>query len=191
LWWPPAKIVGRHLGPFLASLAGTGADREPPGGGALSVEVSLEPELISRLELHRLPVSDEEDEEPTIGRVSPEDMLIVAPEDTLGEIAERMLRDDLSAALVCEYGRLIGILTTHDLIGAFAARAHPSEARARQWMTAEPITLHAASSRASAARLMRAYGIRHIPLVEHGDRPVGLLHLDEEALAVVPIGLGF
>src|SRR5262249_51230284 len=22
LWWPPAKIVGRHLGPFLASFAG-------------------------------------------------------------------------------------------------------------------------------------------------------------------------
>ena len=58
-------------------------------------------------------------------------------------------------------------------------------------MTAEPITLDAPSSRASAARLMRAYRIRHLPLVEHGDRPVGLLYLDEEVPAVMPVGLGF
>jgi hypothetical protein len=38
---------------------------------------------------------------------------------------------------------------------------------------------------------MRAYGVRHLPLVEHGDRPVRLLHLDEEAAAVMPAGLGF
>ena len=34
LWWPPAKIVGRHLAPFLASLVGTTDPRDiqsPPG----------------------------------------------------------------------------------------------------------------------------------------------------------------
>jgi len=102
-----------------------------------------------------------------------------------------MLQEELSAVLVCEYGRLVGILTTYDLVGASAARAHPAEARARQWMTAEPVTLDAQSSRAAAARLMRAYGIHHLPLVEHGESPVGLLRLDLEAPAVAPVGLGF
>jgi sulfide:quinone oxidoreductase len=192
LWWPPAKIAGRYLGPFLATLVGTSEPHVEPSGDGLAVQVSLEPDVLERLEVGRFPTTDDAPNgETELGAVSSMDMCEVAPEDTLGEIAERMLRDDLSAALVCEYGRLIGILTTHDLIGAFAARAHPSEARARQWMTAEPITLHPTSSRASAARLMRAYGIRHLPLVEPGDRPVGLLHLDEEAQTVMPIGLGF
>jgi CBS domain-containing protein len=115
----------------------------------------------------------------------------VAPEDTLGEIAERILRGDLSAVLVCEYGSVVGILTTHDLIAAFAARAHPSEARARQWMTAEPITVGVESSRGGAAQLMRTYGIHHLPVVEHGDRPVSMLHLDEELPTVAAVGLGF
>jgi CBS domain-containing protein len=115
----------------------------------------------------------------------------VAPEDTLGEVAERMLGHDVSAVLVAEYGRLIGILTTHDLMNAFAARANPSEARARQWMTAEPVTMPDGSSRVAAARVMHAFGIHHLPLVDR-DRAVALLHLDLEYTdAIVPIGLGF
>jgi sulfide:quinone oxidoreductase len=189
LWWPPAKIAGRHLGPFLATFAGHERHVARPDE-ALRVQVSLEPQFVESLDVGRVPIAALLDEDTEPGAVSSLELCEVAPEDTLGEVAERMLNDDLSAAVVCEYGRLIGILTTHDLIGAFAARVHPSEARARQWMTAEPITLDAGSTRAPAASLMRAYAIRHLPLVV-GDRPVGMLHLDEETPAVVPMGLGF
>jgi sulfide:quinone oxidoreductase len=44
LWWPPAKIVGRYLSPFLAARLGLG---EAVGGplreGAVPVEVELDP----------------------------------------------------------------------------------------------------------------------------------------------------
>jgi sulfide:quinone oxidoreductase len=39
LWWPPAKIVGRHLGPFLASHIGPWTEADPPG---VPVEVALD-----------------------------------------------------------------------------------------------------------------------------------------------------
>ena len=190
LWWPPAKIAGRHLGPFLARFAGQPEHHLESPADALAVQVALDPDVLDRLDVGRFPTRDEStDEEMDAGTVSPIAVCEVAPEDTLGEIAERMLREDVSATLVCEYGMLVGIVTTHDLIGAFAARAHPSEARARQWMTAEPITLEPGSSHAAAARLMRAYGIRHVPLVE-GDRPVGMLRLEDELPAKLPVGLG-
>jgi sulfide:quinone oxidoreductase len=44
LWWPPAKIVGRHLTPFLA--AQLGLSPEPTAGawqGAMEVEVEVDP----------------------------------------------------------------------------------------------------------------------------------------------------
>jgi CBS domain-containing protein len=193
LWWPPAKIVGRHIGPFLASLAG-GSEHslEKPEEDAVSVEVSLGPDLLANLDVRRFPAElDDEDEEAGPAGVSAQEVVLVAPEDTLGEIAEHMLEQELSAVLVSEYGQLIGILTIHDLMSAFAARAHPSEARARQWMTAEPVTIDATTTHSVAARLMRAYDIHHLPLVEH-DRPVGMLHLDlDDADASIPIGLGF
>ena len=194
LWWPPAKVVGRHIGPFLASLAG-GSERSlerPPEEEAVPVEVSLGPEFLKSLDVRRFPVElDDADEEAEPAGVSSVEVVLVAPEDTLGEVAEHLLQQELSAVLVSEYGRLIGILTTHDLMRALAARANPSEARARQWMTAEPITVDATTARSVAARLMRAHEIHHLPLVEH-DRPVGMLHLDlDHADAIIPIGLGF
>ena len=46
LWWPPAKIAGRRLAPFLAEVTGEELPDEPTlGPGVLPVEVELDPEL--------------------------------------------------------------------------------------------------------------------------------------------------
>ena len=63
---------------------------------------------------------------------------------------------DVGSALVLDYGRLIGIITARDLLRAFAGRVHASEARAREWMTAEPVAVAAAPWR--AVTLMLAHG---------------------------------
>jgi sulfide:quinone oxidoreductase len=41
LWWPPAKIVGRYLGPFLAEQLGLEAGERPPAEG-VPVEIALD-----------------------------------------------------------------------------------------------------------------------------------------------------
>jgi sulfide:quinone oxidoreductase len=43
LWWPPAKIVGRHLAPFLATHLGLSAEPPPALRDAVAVDVELEP----------------------------------------------------------------------------------------------------------------------------------------------------
>jgi sulfide:quinone oxidoreductase len=40
LWWPPAKIVGRHLAPFLAAQMHL-SESPPPNGDRLAVDVDL------------------------------------------------------------------------------------------------------------------------------------------------------
>jgi sulfide:quinone oxidoreductase len=42
LWWPPGKIVGKHLTPFLAEHAGLTAP--PPSARALAIELELDPQ---------------------------------------------------------------------------------------------------------------------------------------------------
>jgi sulfide:quinone oxidoreductase len=182
LWWPPAKIVGRYLAPFLASIA---ENEAPP------VEVELDPEAAQiGLQLER---EDGAEGERVEDFMSP-NPLIVAPEDTLAEVAERMVVRDGAAVAVAEYGRLIGILTRTDLLRAYAARAHPSEARVRQWMTAEPLTIFPGTALSAAATLMREYGINHLPVVE-GERPVGLVSMRDVlrsgAAFGTGVGLGF
>ena len=191
LWWPPTKVVGRHLAPFLASRADAAAASPGDFGEGLPIVRPLDADALARLN-GSLPTGDADDmDAPDGSHVAAVPLVVVAPEDTLGEIAERILHEGATAVLVVEFGRLVGILADSDLLRAFAARAHPSEARARQWMTAEPIALSAEASSAAAARLMRAYHIHHLPLVED-ERPVGLLHLEEEDLSAPSgVGLGF
>jgi len=42
LWWPPAKIVGRYLAPFLASKLDLSVKASRPAAGAVPVELELE-----------------------------------------------------------------------------------------------------------------------------------------------------
>jgi len=135
-------------------------------------------------------LDDADDHDSAVDELMVADPVVVAPEDTLGEAAEHLLERGMTAAAVAEYGRLIGILTVGDLVRASARRVHPSEARVRQWMTAEPVTVAPKSSVAVAARLAKAHGIRHLPVVD-GERLVGMLHLDDTLREPAAIGLGF
>ena len=54
------------------------------------------------------------------------DVLVVAPQATLGEAAGRMRELDTGSAAVADGGHLVGILTSRDLLRAFAARVHPA-----------------------------------------------------------------
>jgi hypothetical protein len=43
LWWPPAKIVGRYLAPFLGAFAGVESPPEAPAApSAVPIEVELQ-----------------------------------------------------------------------------------------------------------------------------------------------------
>ena len=192
LWWPPAKIVGHHLAPFLSSLVGIDAPARlgVRPTGAVPLEVDLDREALEESTSSRLAFDDTYEHDGSVDELMSSNPVVVAPEDTLGEVAERLLEHGATAAAVAEYGQLIGILTAGDLVRASAMRVHPSEARVRQWMTAEPVTVAASSSLTAAALLAREYGVHHLPVVE-GDRPVGMLYLDDALRqAGVPIGLG-
>jgi len=43
LWWPPNKLSGRYLAPYLSSQVGEAADVMPQGGDAIPVETPLDP----------------------------------------------------------------------------------------------------------------------------------------------------
>jgi sulfide:quinone oxidoreductase len=196
LWWPPAKIVGRHLAPFLAVVAGTGAPAEPTSAAGVRVEVELDVGAAERRRYRLLEAAVDEavgESIATVGDVMSGDPLIVAPEDTLGETAGRMRELDVGSAIVDDHGRLIGILTSRDMLNALAGRVHSSEARVREWMTAEPIAVSAKTTLEAAALLMTEHHIHHLPVVE-GERPVGMVGMREVVRFVAPfrtgIGLG-
>jgi CBS domain-containing protein len=104
------------------------------------------------------------------------EFIAVAPEDTLGEVAQKMVDLNVGSVVVKDFGRLIGILTERDLLKAMAGRVHTSEARVREWMTADPITASPSTTTDEAAQTMLENGFRHLPVVE-GDSVVGVVSL--------------
>ena len=112
----------------------------------------------------------------TLADVVRPNFITVAPEDTLGEVAEQMTKQNVGAVIVKDHGRLIGILTERDMLRAMAARVHTSDARVRQWMTADPITASVDMPLEEASQVMLDNGFRHLPVVD-GSTVLGVVSL--------------
>jgi CBS domain-containing protein len=123
---------------------------------------------------------------PTLADVMRTEVIDVAPEDTLGEVAERMSSVNVGAVVVKDYGRLIGILTERDMLKAMAARVHTSDARVREWMTEDPLTASAEMDVEEAARVMLEHNFRHLPIVDETGGVVGLVSLRRVVAATNP-----
>jgi CBS domain-containing protein len=111
-----------------------------------------------------------------LGDLMTQDLVSVAPEDTLGEAAQLMAEQNVGSAVALDHGRLIGIVTERDLLRAMAGRVHPSDGRVREWMTADPIVASPSTTTNEAARLMLEHGFRHLPVVD-GERTLGIVSL--------------
>ena len=175
IWWPPAKIAGRFLAPYLARIADEADAPEPSEEDGVVVEEELErrpADRIDRLIAEAVDDAIADDTPLRVADVMTTTPLIVAPEDTIGEVAEGMRREDVGSALVAEYGRLIGIITSRDMLNALAGRVHSSEARVRQWMTADPVTVTPTTTLQAASYLMSSHGFHHLPVVA-GEQPIG------------------
>src|ERR671923_1236888 len=116
----------------------------------------------------------------TLGELMTREVLTVAPEDTLGETATKMVDRGVGSVVVSDFGRIIGILTERDVLRAVADRTHPSQARVREWMTVDPVTATEATHASEAARIMLENNFRHLPVVE-GSRAVGIVSIRDVA----------
>ena len=115
-----------------------------------------------------------------LGELMTRDVLLVDPSDTIGEAAQKMTERGVGSVVVSDYGRMIGILTERDVMRAVAGRVHSSEARVREWMTADPVTVTEQTPVAEAGRIMLENGFRHLPVVE-GERAVGIISIRDLA----------
>jgi CBS domain-containing protein len=115
----------------------------------------------------------------TVGEIMVKDVLTVDPTASIGEAAEKMVAAGVGAIVVVEdFVRIIGICTERDILRAVAQRARAAEARVRQWMTEDVVTIEPATTIHDAATLMFENRFRHLPVVKDG-RPLGIVSLRE------------
>ena len=104
-----------------------------------------------------------------------EELLIVTPETTVFAAARQMAERSVSAAVVVDGDRVVGIFTERDAVFRVIARDRdPRSTPVDKVMTVQPVTLDPDKSFGHALTLMHEHSIRHVPVVENG-HPVGIV----------------
>ena len=102
-------------------------------------------------------------------------ILIAPPETSVSAAAKLMAKKKVSAVLVVENGRLVGIFTERDAVYRVIAKGlDPDGTRLAEVMTPDPTTVTPEESFGYAMLMMHEHGFRHAPVVED-DRPVGIV----------------
>jgi CBS domain-containing protein len=195
IWWPPSKIVGRRLGPFLAAHAeGVPLPEDRPPAPGIPVERQLAGIDVAR-PLPEAPAPRTAADRHEVGTVMRPAPITVSSATGLDAVVRMMREHERGSVVVVDDERLTGILTARDVLRAVASAADPAAVSAGQWMTAEPVTVTPSTTLAVAETLMCEYGIHHLPVVD-GDRVVGMVGLRDVTRAqrhgeTVSVGLGF
>jgi CBS domain-containing protein len=112
------------------------------------------------------------------------DPVCVDPHDTAADAARSMRDVDSGAIIVAEDGHLKGLLTDRDIVvRAIADGRDPSQVEVQEICSSDVQALGPDDDVERAVQLMRERHVRRIPVVEHGDRPVGIVSIGDLALA--------
>jgi CBS domain-containing protein len=111
-----------------------------------------------------------------IGSVMERKKVLMAPPGTsVAAAAKLMAKKKVSAVLVVEEGRLVGIFTERDAVYRVIAKGRdPGRTTLADVMTPDPNTVTPDESFGYAMLLMHEHGFRHAPVLEN-DRPVGIV----------------
>ena len=127
----------------------------------------------------------------TVLDVMTSEVITANPFDGFKEVAERLFDTGVSLLPVVDEDRtVIGVVSEADILvkeSNLAMKRHPVRKHARrdaeraralvasQVMTHPATTIHADETVAAAARLMHTGGFKHLPVVDHQDRLLGVV----------------
>lgn len=104
-----------------------------------------------------------------------ERLLVAAPHSSVSEAARLMAGDGVSAVVVVEHERPVGIFTGRDVVRrVLAVGRDPGATLLSDVMTAEPITIDPDKLFGHALLLMQERGFRHLPVLD-GGKLVGIV----------------
>jgi CBS domain-containing protein len=111
----------------------------------------------------------------SVSRLNPTAPRQISPSCSVAQAVTLMRQERVGCLLICVAEQVVGIFTERDLMRRVLAANKPLSSPISDFMTANPIVVHPKDSISAAVRRMEEGGYRHLPVVNDGGRPVGIL----------------
>jgi CBS domain-containing protein len=110
----------------------------------------------------------------------------IPPDTTLGDAVQTLVRQKADLLEVLENGKLIGVLSVRDVVTRVGADYRQKlHLPVRQFMTAHPETLPPDAPISFVINKMDVGGYRHVPVVQAGDRMLGVVSASDVIAYIV------
>ncbi|AVZ39655.1 MULTISPECIES: putative nucleotidyltransferase substrate binding domain-containing protein [unclassified Dietzia] len=109
-----------------------------------------------------------------VGELLARDAVTTGPDTTIRDAARLMTERRVSALLVVEAGRVVGIFTDRDLRSKVVAVGGDTGAPVSAIMTPDPVTVDTGTRAFDATLLQIDRGVHHLPVCQDGE-PVGMV----------------
>lgn len=115
-----------------------------------------------------------------IGDYCQRDVRTIDVEATLREAAQRMAEEGVGCLIAVERGHPRGLVTDRDVaLRVLHEGLDADSTRVREALAPEPVLVHASSPLRAAAAVMRRRAVRRLPVLDDGERLVGVISSDD------------
>jgi CBS domain-containing protein len=116
----------------------------------------------------------------SLERIYKTDVVTVAPEATVLEVAQVMHSGHVGSVVVVEDHRPVGIITDRDIVvKVVAAERDPQAIHAKELMACPPALININYDPLDVTRIMRNRGVRRLPVVDENRHLLGIVSLDD------------
>ncbi len=110
------------------------------------------------------------------------DLVTASPWETAAEVARKMRDYKVGCVLIANEGKLLGLITDREItIKCVAEGWNPQTTRIEEMMIRNPYTIAPDFEMAEAARLFGQQKVRRFPVVEDGQKLLGILSVADVA----------
>jgi CBS domain-containing protein len=107
-------------------------------------------------------------------------VVTISPEQNIIAACQLMREKNVGCLVAVEGEKLRGILTDRDIaLKVTAEKKDPQQTKVRDIMTANPTRIAVNKTLHDLTALMHAHHVRRVPIVDGGDKVVGMITLDD------------
>jgi len=111
----------------------------------------------------------------TVGSVMKKAVVTAKKEDTIEKIAKMMKKASIGSVIICDKGKVVGIITGDDIIyKVVASGKNPKKLKAKMVMVRRPKAISPETDLEDAAQIMRDWRVSKLPIVKKG-KLVGII----------------